>query len=211
MAAMAITAALIVASQYCVYADNDYLSENQSGGPMTPGIILTTTVDYVGNYVYEDGTLTKILFDGGYVDMTGSTPKYMYYLTDHLGNVRVVADSDGNVAQVNHYYPYGDRFEDSRYALTSSSLSSTDRLYSGKELDSESGLHDFEARYDDTLFGRFTTMDPMAEKYYGVSPYAYCAGNPVNRVDPSGKTIRIYYHTSDGKINHYDYNGGDCY
>lgn len=53
-------------------------------------------------------------------------------------------------------------------------------------------------------------MDPMAEKYYGVSPYAYCAGNPVNRVDPSGKTIRIYYHTSDGKINHYDYNGGDC-
>ena len=36
-------------------------------------------------------------------------------------------------------------------------------------------------------FGRFTTMDPLAEKYPGISPYSYCKGNPVNFVDPDGK------------------------
>lgn len=187
IAVMAFSAALFLAAQLCVYANNDYLADINPETEMEATTSITVTVDYVGNYVYENGTLKKILFEGGYVDMTGSTPKYMYYLTDHLGNVRVVADSEGNIAQVNHYYPYGDRFSDNRYALSSSSTSSNDHLFGGKELDSSSGLHDFEARYDNTKFGRFTTMDPMVEKHFGVSPYSYCAGNPANSIDPDGK------------------------
>lgn len=42
-----------------------------------------------------------------------------------------------------------------------------------------------------TLF-RFTTMDPLAEKYYSISPYAFCAGNPVNLVDPEGQNPVVY-------------------
>lgn len=48
----------------------------------------------------------------------------------------------------------------------------------------------------DPLMCRFTQMDPMAEKYYNVSPYAYCGNNPVNRVDPDGETD--YKVNSDG-------------
>jgi len=193
IAAMAISAALFLAAQLCVYANNDYLADINSETEMEATTSTTVTVDYVGNFVYENGTLTKILFEGGYVDMTGSIPKYMYYLTDHLGNVRVVADSEGNIAQVNHYYPYGDRFSDNRHALSSSSTSNNDHLFGGKELDSSSGLHDFEARYNNTRFGRFTTMDPMAEKYYGISPYSYCADNPINRMDPTGRELGDIY------------------
>ena len=43
------------------------------------------------------------------------------------------------------------------------------------------------ARHYDPCIMRFTTMDPMCEKYYHLSPYAYCGNNPVNAVDPDGK------------------------
>lgn len=50
--------------------------------------------------------------------------------------------------------------------------------------------YDYGARQMSPDIGRFTTMDPMAEKYYSVSPYAYCGNNPVNAIDPNGKVIR---------------------
>ena len=50
-------------------------------------------------------------------------------------------------------------------------------------------LYDSEARWYDSLLGRTTTMDPLAEKYYSLSPYLWCAGNPVKFMDPSGNII----------------------
>jgi hypothetical protein len=47
-------------------------------------------------------------------------------------------------------------------------------------------MYDYGARIYDPVIGRFTTMDPLAEKYYSVSPYAYCGNNPINRTDPTG-------------------------
>ncbi len=46
---------------------------------------------------------------------------------------------------------------------------------------------DYGARFYHQLSSRWTTMDPMAEKYYSVSPYAFCSGNPVNFVDWDGE------------------------
>ena len=55
-------------------------------------------------------------------------------------------------------------------------------------------LYDYGARLYDPLVGQFTSIDPLCEKYYSVSPYAFCVGNPVNRIDPDGRdTIRINY------------------
>lgn len=59
--------------------------------------------------------------------------------------------------------------------------SNTNRYqYSGKELDRMNGLdlYDFHARQYDPVLGRFTTPDPLSEKYYHISPYTYCANNP---------------------------------
>jgi RHS repeat-associated protein len=78
--------------------------------------------------------------------------------------------------------------------------------YTGKELDMEHGLnlYDFEARTYDPAIGRFTSVDPMAEKYYNVSPYAYCLNNPVRFVDPTGMWIV----GTNGKAATYDSKNG---
>ena len=51
--------------------------------------------------------------------------------------------------------------------------------------------YDYEARNYESVLSRFTTMDPLAEKYYSISPYAYCAGNPVNAIDINGDSITV--------------------
>ena len=63
--------------------------------------------------------------------------------------------------------------------------------FTGKELETTHGqcLYDFGARWLDPLLPRWTSTDPLAEAYYHVSPYAYCAGNPVSYVDPDGMGI----------------------
>ena len=61
--------------------------------------------------------------------------------------------------------------------------------YNGKEFNPMSGinLYDYGARFYDPAIGRFTTQDPLAEKYGPTSPYVYCLNNPMNCVDPDGK------------------------
>ena len=63
----------------------------------------------------------------------------------------------------------------------------TDYIYTDKELQQLFGIDwsDSFARFQ-TASGVFTSPDPLAEKYYPLSPYAYCAGDPVNLVDPEG-------------------------
>ncbi|MBS7112687.1 MAG: RHS repeat-associated core domain-containing protein, partial [Dysgonomonas mossii] len=85
---------------------------NYSTTPVVGSAINTTaltqskTTDYVGNKIYENGTLKRILIDEGYIE--GNV--YHYYLTDHLGNNRVVVNASGTLVQKNHYYPFGSIF-----------------------------------------------------------------------------------------------------
>ena len=59
--------------------------------------------------------------------------------------------------------------------------------FNGKESDSETGLFYYGARYYDAKESRWYGTDPLAEKYINLSPYNYCAVNPVNRIDPDGR------------------------
>ena len=62
--------------------------------------------------------------------------------------------------------------------------------FTGKERDRETRFSYFGARYyDSDLSGLFLSVDPMSDKYPSISPYAYCAWNPVKLVDPMGDTI----------------------
>ena len=167
-----------ISIDYAYSADGRKLMEKVSG------VSAAVTRDYCGTLLYEGGALKKIFFGGGYVDMGGQSPSYHFFLCDHLGSVRAVASEDGMVEQVSHYYPFGSRFSDPR---TASSSSDNRMLFTGKELGAENGLYDFSARFLDPLLGRFTTMDPLAEKCPDISPYAYCGGDPVNALDPDGR------------------------
>ena len=144
----------------------------------------TNTTDYCNNVIYENGVLSMILTEEGYVTLSGDAPIYHYYLKDHQGNNRVVINQASTVEQINHYYPFGGLFE---VNTTTSGIQSY--KYNGKELDRIHGVdwYDYEARMYDGALGRFTTVDPLPEKYYSTNLYAYCKNNPINRIDPDGK------------------------
>ena len=144
---------------------------------------------YCGNMLYENGTLKQILIDEGYITFNGSTPQYHFYLKDHLGNNRMVVNTSGIVEQVTHYYPFGGPFCERTTAGANTNATLQRYKYNGKELDRMGGLnwYDYGARHMDAARGVWPTMDPLAEKYYDVSPYAYCKDNPLRFVDLDGK------------------------
>ena len=151
--------------------------------PLSTNVALTLKTDYCGNMIYENGQLSKILTDVGYITLANSTPTYHYYLQDHLGNNRVVIDEHGQVEQVNHYYAFGGLMGESTGGGTQS------YKYNGKELDRMHGLdwYDYGARHYDAVLGRWMCVDPLAEKYDNVGSYIYCKNNPIAFMDMNGK------------------------
>ena len=180
-------------------------AEPQGGGivgPILPPINQNdpqVVTNYCGNLIYRNDTLSMLLTEEGYVTFDErSEPLYHYYLKDHLGSVRVVLDGDGTVEQVNDYYPSG------TLMYTSTNGTVQPYKFGQKELERTLPLdeYDFGARWmDPTVGARFTTMDPLAEKYYSISPYAYCGGNPINLIDPTGKEWEIGFENGRLSIN----------
>jgi len=152
----------------------------------------TTTTDYCGNVVYENGAQKLLITEEGYITLSDN--KYYYYLKDHQGNNRVVINQSGAVEETNHYYLFGGVF--------ASSTSTQPYKYNSKEYDTKKGLnwYDYGARHYDAVLGRFMTVDPLAEKYYSESLYTYCYSNPINCIAPNGKD-GIYIAFPDYKIS----------
>jgi len=105
-----------------------------------------------------------------------------FYLKDHQGNNRVACDQNGTIYQVNSYYPFGMTFGEG------TDNSNNRYKYNGKELECMHGLnwYDYGARNYGPAIGRWETVDLLAEKFPGISPYVYCFGNPVRFIDPTG-------------------------
>jgi len=150
--------------------------------------------DYFGSILYENGTdetptnhpLTKILTTEGYVDYVTSGKPYCYYNRDHLGSIHEVSSyigQSGTVVQRTQYYPSGTPFEQSYGAGVQP------YKFTGKELITMHGLNwqDFGARWLDNVRMQWTTMDPLCEKYYAISPYTYCSDDPAKNIDPDGR------------------------
>lgn len=147
--------------------------------------------DYLGSLVYRKNdddsyTLESTAFACGRI-VRNSSGSYRLngFVTDHLGSIRTVYDMEtGEVLERNDYYPFGKRMNKSL------AMSPTNRYrFSGKEeqVVADINLLDFGARMYDDEICRWTTVDPLAEKYYSMTPYNYCANNPVMFVDPEGK------------------------
>jgi len=157
---------------------------------------------YAGSLVYKKEDVNAswardylLTGEGRAVENEG-TWDYQYFLTDHLGNTRVVAglDATGRKAeakQTNDYYPFG-------LQIAHNILGSDNLLkYNGKELQEFSingtklDWYDYGARFYDPALGRWHVLDPLADSYYPLSPYSYVANNPLIFVDPDGKKIRL--------------------
>ena len=128
--------------RYLYASDGRKLRVSTSG----PGGSSSVT-DYASNVVYRDGSLDCILIPGGY--MTDGS--YRFFVTDHLGSVRAVTDSDGNVLHTYDYYPYGEDMAESASAVSPSSPVTSLQPYrfNGKESQKFAGLPylDYGARF----------------------------------------------------------------
>lgn len=99
-----------------------------------------------------------------------------------LGSTGYVTDADGQVVQHVEYVPFGEVFIDRRASEWNSPY-----LFNAKELDEETGLYYYGARYYDPRISIWLSPDPLAEKYPGLSPYCFTNNNPLNYVDITGE------------------------
>ena len=145
--------------------------------------------EFCGPFIFEYSVLDKFLFDGGYCTFKDGEASFHYYLQDHLGNNRAVICEDGTIEQTTEYYPFGGIYGD---VSTNPGLQLY--KYNGKEFDHIEGLdlYDYGARMYDPALVVWNGVDPLAEKYCDISPYAYCVNNPVNAIDPDGKRVWVF-------------------
>ena len=106
-----------------------------------------------------------------------------FYHSDHLGSISYITNIRGDVTQYIAYIPFGETFAGQHSAWDSP------YKFNAKELDSETGLYYYGARYYDPKVSVWLGVDPLTEIYSGISPYAYCQNNPVIFIDPDGKKI----------------------
>ena len=162
------------------YNNNTGMNINISG-MVTPMVSsLESNYHYCSNLVYNNDRLSTILFDGGYASMDEEDGIVMhFYVKDHLGSNRLVVDGNGNIEEVNHYYPFGALMGDR------CGVSRNKYKYIGKELDTMYGwnMQDHEARWYDPVLGIWHSIDMLAEKAYNISPYVYEGNNCLNFID----------------------------
>ena len=107
-----------------------------------------------------------------------------FYHGDHLGSANWITDIKGDAIQYMHYAPYGEMW----YNQQGSAYNERFR-FTGKERDDETGYDFFGARYYASSLPLWLSVDPLADKYPYISPYAYCGWNPIKYVDPNGKWL----------------------
>jgi RHS repeat-associated protein len=124
-----------------------------------------------------------------------------YYHSDHLGSTSLITNLDGEIVQHIEYVPFGEVFIEER-----NNKWNTPYLFNAKELDEETGLYYYGARYYEPRVSLWYGANPMQEKYPGVSTYAYCHNNPINRIDPDG--CADYYALDGTHLGYDDVNDG---
>ena len=146
---------------------------------------VTNTTDYIGNFIFEDGKLSKFLFDGGYCSFDNSqNPTFHYYEKDHLGSIRMVVNENGTIEQVNHYYPFGGVYGDLSY-----NSEYQKSKYIGKEFDHMHGLdwYDHGARMYDAARVAWDKTERLYGKFNNWNLYCYGLDNPIKFIDKDGR------------------------
>jgi YD repeat protein len=103
---------------------------------------------------------------------------------DHLGSSSYITNLDGEVSQHIEYVPFGEVFIEER-----NNTWNTPYLFNAKEFDEETGMYYYGARYYEPRLSLWMSVDPLEEKYYNSSSYAYCNNNPIRFIDPDGRKL----------------------
>ncbi|MCM1068148.1 MAG: hypothetical protein NC418_11305, partial [Muribaculaceae bacterium] len=135
---------------------------------------------YVGPFTFNADTLERVDFPGGYFDGAG---KAHFMLTDWQGNVNMVVDAEGRLEQHVTYYPYGEPHREP---------AGQRHLFAAKERgDFITSAYDFGPRRLFSPICLWGAPDLLASETPWLSPYTYCAGNPIRYTDPTGMLLSI--------------------
>jgi len=176
------------------YQGNETISKQNTHPPC-----LDEYTVYVNPFiVVRNGTVTKHIYmenericsklvgvledDGVNFSEPNDAPVY-YYHTDHLGSTSYMTDNAGELSQHLEYLPFGEVFVEE-----DNNPYQTPYLFNAKELDEETGLYYYGARYYDPKLSNWLSVDPLADQYPSWSPYNYTINNPIIYVDPNGET-----------------------
>ena len=130
---------------------------------------------------------------------TAARPRAQVYWfhPDHLGAGTLITDLEGRPHQFFLNLPYGETFiEQGGYRYDNP------YKFNGKELDEETGLYYYGARYYDPKISLWLSVDPLAGEYPGMSPYVYTYANPLKFIDPTGMEGEAWdgdYYGKNGK------------
>jgi RHS repeat-associated protein len=153
----------------------------------------SNTLDYAGNYIYENNALKYFNLPEGYFEVTSTSGNvngdYVYQYKDHLDNIRLSYKKSGSntvIVSEKNYYPFG--LKHKGYNTGSSSHLAEKKGFISAELQEENNInwYDVTARNYDPALGRWMNLDPLAEKMRRHSPYNYAFNNPVYWIDPDG-------------------------
>jgi RHS repeat-associated protein len=158
--------------------------------------------EVLGNVVIPKETVTQVNLDTATIthligaDTIGYENELYFYHGNHLSSTQLVTDANGQVQQQVFYAPFGEVISESNAYWHNGQI--PDFMFNAKELDEENGMYYYSARYYAPPV--FTSRDPLFEKYPTLSPYTYCANNPLRFIDPTGMLIDDYTAKLDGTI-----------
>ncbi|MBP3533958.1 MAG: RHS repeat-associated core domain-containing protein [Alistipes sp.] len=171
-----------VVSKYTYLSDGSKVSSCDADGN---GYMYFGTARFT--FDNEVPTFESIPFSGGRIVKTTNGYEPQYYLTDHLGSTRAIVNKYGQTVEATFdYTPFGVQIVDSQMPTNS-----TEYRFSGKELQniSDYEIYDFGARQYFPKYAIWSSVDPLSETYYPITPYAYCANNPIKYIDPDGRKL----------------------
>ncbi len=130
--------------------------------------------------------MARASIDGNFKPNEEYEKMQFYYHPDHLGSSSYITNLDGEVSQHIEYVPFGEVFIEER-----NNTWNTPYLFNAKELDEETGMYYYGARYYDPRVSLWISTDPKKDKYPNISAYCFTANNPVILEDIGGDSIRL--------------------
>lgn len=150
---------------------------------------VTDKTKYVDQFYEKDlqGQEKIHIFLGGQRIVSIEDEDEYFFANDHLGSPTIVTNQNGQIVEENDYDDYG--------KIINQNTEGSDYKFIGKELDAETDLQYFGARYYNSLVGKFVSIDPLilenAEIFLAdpqqLNSYAYGRDNPIRFLDPTGE------------------------
>ncbi|GAB3433108.1 hypothetical protein GCM10027516_43440 [Niabella aquatica] len=167
---------------------------NAGGGKLTKQTV-SETRQYIDGIEYVGVAIDLLHTEAGIARNNSGVYTYEFFLTDHLGNTRIVHNSSGTVLQQQDYMPFG-------LDIARSQAVPNKYKYNGKEKQEELNQYDYGARFYDPVIGRWHVVDPMTDNFYWLTPYNYANNSPIRFIDPDGREFKDTI--IDGKKGRYD-------